>query len=128
MLSVQLDKILGIAILQPDGELSQADFEYASNMIDPYIKMHDSLNGIIIQVESFPGWESFSSLVAHLEFVKEHHKKVSRIAFVTDSPIGELAEKIASHFVSAEIKQYAFDEFEIAQKRTVEGTSMGEPI
>lgn len=116
MLKVQLDEDSGIAILEPDGELSKDDFESASKIIDPYLAMHDSLNGIIIHTRSFPGWESFSSLVAHLKFIKEHHRKVSRIAFVTDSPIGDIAEKIAPHFVSAKIKKYAFDEFESSKK------------
>ena len=40
------------------------------------------------QLESFPGWESFGALLGHMKFVHEHHKKVVRIAFATDSPIG----------------------------------------
>ena len=119
MLKVQLDEDQGIAILEPDGELSKDDFESASKLIDPYLEKNEVLNGIIIHVRSFPGWESFSSLVAHLKFVKEHHRKVTRIAFATDSPIGGIAEKIASHFVNAEIKRYTFDEFENSRKWVV---------
>ncbi|QEG02270.1 hypothetical protein Mal15_63560 [Stieleria maiorica] len=122
MLNVQLDEDQGIAILEPDGELSKEDFETASRLIDPYIEEHDALNGIMIHVRTFPGWDSFSSLVAHLKFVKEHHQKVARIAFATDSPIGGIAAKIAPHFVNAEIKRFAFDEFEAARTWIVGGT------
>jgi hypothetical protein len=41
---------------------------------------------------------------------------VSRIDFVTDSPIGSIAENIASYFVNAEIKNFSFDELENAKK------------
>ena len=116
MLNVQLEKNTGIAILEPHGELSKADFEAAANSIDPYLKQHRFLNGIIIHVRFFPGWESFSSLVAHLKFVKEHHRHVSRVAFVTDSSIADFAQSIATHFVSAEIKGFEFDELEAAKK------------
>jgi hypothetical protein len=51
-----------------------------------------------------------------MKFVKEHHKKVSRIAFVTNSPIGSIAEKIANHFVNAEIKNFPFGDLEASKK------------
>ena len=116
MLKVELDEVEGIAILEPDGELSKSDFISASKIIDPYIESVGELKGIIIHVQSFPGWDSFSSLIAHLKFVREHHKKVSRIAFATDSPIGGFAENIASHFVNAEIKNFEFSELETSRK------------
>ena len=116
MLKIELDEVEGIVILEPDGELSESDFVSAANIIDPYLENADALKGIIIHVRSFPGWESFSSLIAHLKFVREHHKKVSRIAFTTDSPIGSFAENIANHFVNAEIKNFEFDELEASRK------------
>ena len=124
MLNVNLDEINGIAILKPDGELSENDFKSAAQSIDVYIEKSGKLNGIIIQVETFPGWDSFSGFIAHLKFVKEHHKKVSHIAFVTGSALGSLAENVASHFVSAEIKSFPFNELENAIQWIVEDTSV----
>lgn len=116
MLKVNLSEVEGIAVLEPDGELSESDFKNAAETIDPYIEKVGKLNGLIIHVRSFPGWDSFASFITHMQFVKQHHKKVSRIAFVTDSPIGSIAENIASHFVNAEIKNFSFDELENAKK------------
>ncbi len=115
MLKVELDEAVGIAVLEPDGELSQSDFKSAAEMIDPYVDKFGALRGIIIHVESFPGWDSFSSLIAHLKFVREHHKKVSRVALATDSSIGSFAESIGNHFVGAEIKTFEFSELEKAR-------------
>jgi len=112
MLNITLDKEKGIAILEPDSELSESDFKNASNIIDTYLEKSGKLNGIIIHVKSFPWWDSFSSLIAHLKFIKEHHKKVSHVALVTDSAVGSLGENIAKHFISAEIKSFPFNEFE----------------
>lgn len=116
MLNVQLDEAEGIAILTPHGELSENDFTAVAQVIAPYIEGHGELKGIIIHVESFPGWDSFSSLIAHLKFVKEHHKKVSRVAFVTDSPIGALAENVANHFVNAEVKHFQYGELAVSRQ------------
>ena len=112
MLNVKLNETKGIAILEPDGMLSEADFASVASIIDPYLEKSGKLNGIIIHVKSFPGWDSFSSLITHLKFVKEHHKKISHVAFVSDSPIGTFAEHVAGHFVNAEVKSFSFNELE----------------
>ena len=114
MLSVEIDEVNNIAILEPDGPLSKDDFVQAARIIDPYIEDNAHLSGLIIHTESFPGWESFAALCSHLKFVKEHHEKISRIAFSTDSALGNFAETIASHFVNAEIKLFSYHELEQA--------------
>ncbi len=116
MLKINFSEAEGIVILEPDGELSESDFKTAAETIDPYIEKVGKLNGLIIHVRSFPGWDSFTSFITHMKFVKQHHEKVSRIAIVTDSPIGSIAENIVSHFVNAEIKNFTFDELEYAKK------------
>ena len=116
MLTTTLDEQNKIATLEPDGPLSAADFEAASAVIDPYIEAGGELNGLVIYTESFPGWDSFKALHSHLTFVKEHHKKVPRIAFVTDSRIGDIAESVASHFVSAEIKNFDYGDMDKAEQ------------
>jgi hypothetical protein len=115
MLNVELDEVNGIATLIPNGALSEKDFESASSIIDPYIEKYGHLKGLIISTKIFPGWESFGSLIEHFKFVKEHHKKVRHVALVTDSVLGDFGEKVADHFVSAEIKHFAFDELTNAQ-------------
>lgn len=115
MLTVKIDAEKGIALLEPDGPLSKEDFESAVNIIDPVIEQHEHLNGLIFHTESFPGWDSFAALSTHLKFVKDHHKKISRIAFVTDSIVKGLAESVGSHFVSAEIKGFSYQELEQAK-------------
>ncbi len=115
MLSINLNEVEGIAILKPNGKLCKEDFISAAKIINPYIEKSGKLNGIVIQVKSFPGWDSFSALITHLKFIKEHHKKVSHVAFVTDSPIGKFAAHIGSHFVNAEIRSFSFGELEDAK-------------
>ena len=115
MLAVTIDEENGIAILEPGGQLSKNDFESAANIIDPYIEDSGQLNGLIIHTNKFPGWDSFAALVSHLEFVKEHHKKILRVAFATDSLVGRFAESVAGHFVNAEIKLFSYEELQQAK-------------
>ncbi|HXK56000.1 MAG: STAS/SEC14 domain-containing protein [Gammaproteobacteria bacterium] len=120
MLSVQLITKVGIVILEPDGALTVGDFEAAAEKIDPFIEERGRLNGLIIRSESFPGWDSFAALTKHLSFVRNHHQKISRVALVTDSPIGKLAEVVAGHFVNAEVKVFKYEELEEARSWILE--------
>jgi hypothetical protein len=50
MLKVELDEIEGIAILEPDGELSASDFVSSIKIIDPHIESTGELRGIVMHV------------------------------------------------------------------------------
>jgi SpoIIAA-like len=115
MLTITLDEPNHLAILEPAGPLSKADFESAVTIIDPYLEKTGRLDGLIIHTKAFPGWDSFSALCAHLTFVRNHHKKVSRLAVVTDSVLGTFAEAVGRHFVNAEIKVFPFLDMEAAK-------------
>jgi len=114
MLKHQLLPESSVLILTPQGPLSAEDFQDLAAVVDPYIAEHGKLNGLLIYVEHFPGWENFAALLTHLRFVKNHHKKIKRIAAVTDSAIVSKLPKIASHFVDAEIQHFDFDKKDLA--------------
>jgi hypothetical protein len=44
----------------------------------------------------------------HLRFVKDHHRKIAKIAIITDSKAASVAESLANHFISAQINHYDF--------------------
>jgi hypothetical protein len=61
----------------------------------------------MIDAETFPGWKDFAALVAHLQFVKDHHRKIEKIAAVSDSGFLSIVPKIASHFVQADVRHFS---------------------
>ena len=115
MLHVTLEKEKLLAVLEPDGALSKEDFDNAVRIIDPFIEENGKLNGIVIYTESFPGWEDFAALSRHITFIKNHHKKIARLAFVTDTAVIDYTKAIAAPFVEAEIKVFPFAQFDEAK-------------
>ncbi|HYV35077.1 MAG TPA: STAS/SEC14 domain-containing protein [Gemmataceae bacterium] len=106
MLNHELLQSEGILVLRPQAPLEAADFQKLALEVDPYIEANGILRGIMLDAESFPGWKDFASLVAHLKFVKDHHRKVQKIAVVSDSTFLTAAPKIAGHFVHAEVRHF----------------------
>ena len=106
MIEHSLDEKNAILHIRPRSALAKADFEGIAALVDPYIEKHGKLAGIVVEFDEFPGWQSFGALAAHLRFVREHHKLVRRIGVVTNSPLAEVAPKLAQHFVAAEIRHF----------------------
>ena len=116
MLDFSLDADRSLVHLRPKAALRKEDFEMLAKAVDPHIEATGSLAGILVEVDHFPGWESFGAMAAHFRFVRDHHKKVKKVAVVTDLKLGEVAQKLASHFVSAEIKHFPAGQAQAARK------------
>ena len=104
----------GILMVIQEGKLEADDFKELATVADPYIEQQGKLNGLMIYTESFPGWEDFEALTSHFRFVKEHHKNLAKVALVTDSKIASVAETLAKHFISAEIKHFVYNDKDAA--------------
>jgi hypothetical protein len=109
MIEVKLDEDTGIVTVVPSAPLNKEDFIHLANEVDPYIEKEGKLNGLIIQVKSFPGWEDFAGLLSHLQFVREHHKKIEKVAAVSDGRIVSIMPKIVDHFVNAKVKYFPYE-------------------
>ena len=116
MITHTLDKEHSILHIRPEGALEKADFERLAEVVDPYIKESGGLAGLIVEAPKFPGWSSFGAMTAHLKFVREHHRYIKKIAVVTDSAMGNVAEHLVSHFVSAEVRHFPANAMEAAKQ------------
>jgi SpoIIAA-like len=65
---------------------------------------------LLIEAPAFPGWDSFAALVEHIKFVKDHHRKVDRIAVLTDSKMLRIVPKLAAKFAYPEFKVFGSGE------------------
>lgn len=110
MLDITIDKSREVVVLEPKETLTKEDFILASNRIDKYIQEVGSIKGLIIKSKDFPYWDSFGALVSHLKFVHNHHEKIEKLAFVTDSSLVEFIEPIVKHFVHPEVREFDYDE------------------
>ena len=108
MLDYSILKPEGILVLKPTSPLSKEDFAGLSAIVDAYLAGHPKLHGVLICSKGFPGWENFGGFTAHMHFVREHHLKVERVAIATDSHFAGIAEALAKHFTSAEVRHFPF--------------------
>ena len=108
MIKHELSAEDGIVMVSPEGKLEEEDFKQLAATVDPFIEANGKQTGILIHTESFPGWKDFAGLSSHFRFVKGHHRKIGKVAIVTDSKAAAVAESLAKHFVSAEIRHFDY--------------------
>jgi len=96
----------GILVVRPREPLSPQDFSALSADADAYINTHGFLNGLMVCAEAFPGWDSLDGFLAHFRFVRDHHRKIRKVALVSDSDLLAVLPKIASHLVNAEVRRF----------------------
>jgi hypothetical protein len=106
VIEFELLKDVGVLVVEPKSALTAEDFRAISRAVDPYILENGKLTGLLIEASSFPGWESFGALVGHIKFVRDHHRKIDRVAAVTNSTILTIAPKIAEHFAHPEFRVF----------------------
>ena len=124
MIDFHLDPATAVLTVHPESALQKSDFVALADAVDPQIDQHGDLAGLIIEAPHFPGWDSFGALVTHLRFVRDHHKHVKKVAVVTDSHLGDAAEHLASHFVSAQIRHFPAGASDQARAWVVDGSEL----
>ncbi len=120
MIDFHLDTADSILYVRPKAAVTENDFTKLAQAVDPHIEATGDLAGLVVEASSFPGWDSVGALITHLRFVKDHHKRIKKVAVVTDSSLGKVAEHFASHFVAAEIKRFPSGMVESAKQWVLE--------
>jgi hypothetical protein len=113
-ISQRLIAASGVIVVEVKSALRAPDFDALAVTADTWVEAHGDLQGIVIHAREFPGWENLSSLVRHMQFVRDHQRKVKRVALAVDSKLVSLLPRIAEHFVKAEVKTFGYDALDSA--------------
>jgi len=98
----------GVLIVKPQGPLTAEDFAAITRDASGYIATNGALDGFMICAQKFPGYKNPQGLLSHLKFVRAHHKKIKKVAFVSDSRFYEIASRVVSRCVQPKVKHFGY--------------------
>jgi SpoIIAA-like len=98
----------GVLIVKPLGPLAAEDFAAITRDVRGYIDTHGALDGFMICAKKFPGYKNAQGLWSHLRFVRDHHRKIKKVAFVSDSRFYEVASRLVSRCVQPKVKHFGY--------------------
>lgn len=110
MLTITVDDAHNCLVVTPEGRLTESDFDKLAQAFDARANAADRIPNLVIHARSFPGWSDFGGLVGHLNFVRDHHKRIPKIALVSDSRILDVAPQVAKQFLRADIRHFDGDD------------------
>ncbi len=90
------------------------DFDSLSLTADTWIEAQGELQGLVLHMPVFPGWENFGSIIRHAQFIRDHHRKVKRVALSANSKLAELLPQLVEYFMKAEVETFTYDELDRA--------------
>jgi hypothetical protein len=106
-LDYDLEKASGILTIEPKAPLTVDDFKTLTADVDRYLASHDTWNGILLGVAHVPGRENFAAFIQHMRFVRDHQKRIARVAVLTDNSLLKIAPEIAAHLAHPEFRVFA---------------------
>ena len=89
--------------------LRGVDFDALAATVDAWLTTHETVAGVVFHARTVPGWENVTGLRRHLQFVREHHRRVRRVALAVDGVLPSLAPAVAGHLVAPEVRHFAYD-------------------
>ena len=104
----------GVIVVEVKQPLRAQDFEALALTADAWIEAHGELQGLVIHAREFPGWQNLGSFFRHVRFVRDHQRRVKKIALAVDSKLASSVPMIGERFVLAEIKSFAYSELDSA--------------
>ena len=114
MLEIKEDQAHGCLIAEPSGALTEADFAALTGKFEAWVAGGKPAPNLVIHAAAFPGWADFGALVAHLKFIRDHQRRVEKVALVSDARILEIGPSVARAFVSASIRHFPADRMDEA--------------
>ncbi|WP_460305660.1 SpoIIAA family protein [Actinocorallia aurea] len=103
-----------VLVVEVAAPLRAQDFEALAQTADSWLATHAELAGLVVHVREFPGWENVKGLLKHVRFVRDHHRRVRRVALVSDSRLADLAPSLVNHFVHAEVRHFDYPDLDAA--------------
>lgn len=104
----------GVIVIDVEHPLRVQDFDALAATADAWIEQHNELRGLVVHARAFPGWQNLPSLIRHIRFVHDHHRKIERVALAADSVLGDIVPHLVKHFVRAEVTSFGYQDLDEA--------------
>ena len=109
--------------LEPHGPLGGEDFKALGEIVRQERSHGRMPRGVVVKLGEFPGWRDLDALTAHIEFIRENHEFIRRIAMVSDDvELRIFVEKGIAPLLRCELRFFAAGELAAARAWVAAGS------
>jgi hypothetical protein len=106
VLTITEDEAHDCFLLEPAGALSRRDLEELATRFEARATATGRAPNLVIRAESFPTWTEIAALLKHLQFIRSHHRRVRRVAIVSDARAMGFAPRLSGRLLAPEIRRF----------------------
>lgn len=99
----------GVLLLEVNEPIGAEDVDAVAEVVDPWIERVGMLRGLVLRSRDMPTWQDPGSLLRHIQFVRDHHHHIRRVAVCSDSRVVHTAEQLLDRLVDADLEHFPFD-------------------
>ena len=107
MIEIQTNDSSALIEATISGHLRADDFGTVAPQVDEFIEKHEKVS-VLLDLTEFHGWENITAARSHFTFIKDHHKRIERIAVVANKTWQHWISAVIGTFISS--KEKCFDE------------------
>jgi stage II sporulation SpoAA-like protein len=104
---VRLDREAGVVVADVSEPLRRSDVDAIAAEVDAWLGVHTELPGLVLHADTFPGWRNVQGLVSHLGFVRDHQRRIQRVALAVDGWPLDGAAWVAGALLHPDVRHFA---------------------
>lgn len=104
----------GVIVVEVCEPLRVEDFLLLGQLADGWLADHATLPGLVVHTRRVPGWASPGALLRHAGFVAGHHRRLDRVAVVSDARAAAVLSLIAGRVLHPQVRAFRYDRLEEA--------------
>jgi hypothetical protein len=114
VLTITEDDLHDCLLLEPAGALTRRDLAVLAEQFQAREAATGRAPNLVVRADSFPTWTEVAALVQHLRFIRGRHRRVRRVALVSDARAMEIAPRLARVLVAPEVRHFPGDRLDAA--------------
>ncbi len=107
MFDIKVEDDGSLVTVTPTDKITEEDITRLGDVMSEAINTHDRIPALLIHAKEFPGYDSFSAMMAHLKLIHNRETLVPRVAVVSDGVLLRTGEALAKLFIKAEVRHFA---------------------
>lgn len=110
-----LDSDSAVLVVEADRPLGAPDIAALESAVDTWLAQHAELRGLVVHARAVPGWQNMAGLTRHVKFVREHQRRIRRVAVAMDGTMAEFAPRLAGRLVHPQLRHFSYHELDAAR-------------
>jgi hypothetical protein len=114
VLTIIEDDLHDCLLLEPAGALTPRDLAALAERFEARAAATGRAPNLVVRADAFPTWTELAALLQHLRFIRSRHRRVRRVALVSDARAMEIAPRLARLLVAPKVRHFPADQLDAA--------------